>query len=490
MSKKWTFLICAVSILSIAVGCVPAIEKSIVENTPPPVIDEIQEDAPPATPAHQTEEVVIEPLSAKIPLIFSHGGGPCDIGALVYLTKHPNVDLLGMVLSYGEIHPIEAVDDWPIFLYDVLDYDGAAVALGTEIPLDPNSHEFPSGWRNSADDFWGLDLPAKSSDYDTAVGHKLIIDLINNSPEKVTLLVMGAQTDIALALQEDPGIIDNISHIIIMGGAFNMRGNLDEGPEWTSNEAAEWNMYIDALAAKFVFNSGVPLSIIPLDAIQYYVQSEDINSINKINDPGVDYVAQMWSNQFGWAGGEFLIWDTITATAVTNPENFYWTYDGVDVITETGDFQGQTIALNNGAQHTRFATDADYAAVLNQIFETFRGETVLAPPANSEPDSNITELAGTWEGFNGDFHIIFTLESECELNEKCGTFEMPEISLSGDISFINIHDGVYEFKATNLSSGNPSEAEYEYLQLQKDGTLKYYSIGTHGTSEAILYKIN
>ncbi|MCK4829771.1 hypothetical protein KA005_79335, partial [bacterium] len=125
----------------------------------------------------------------------------------------------------------------------------------------------------------------------------------------------------------------------------------------------------------------VRLSIVPLDAIQYYLPEEDVNTINTINDPAVNYVAQMWNRQFDNLG-PFFIWDTITATAVTNPENFYWTYDGVDVITEVGDFQGQTITLNNGATHTRFATDADYDAILDQLFETFRGETELVPPAD------------------------------------------------------------------------------------------------------------
>jgi hypothetical protein len=270
-----------------------------------------------------------------------------------------------------------------------------------------------------------------------------------------------------------------------MGGAFNIPGNLDDAPYPISNEVAEWNMWIDAQAAQYVFNSGVPVSIIPLDAIQYYVQNEDITEINGIDDPGVRYVARMWDEQWGWAGGGFFIWDTITATAVTNPENFHWKYDGIDVITEPGDFQGQTITLNNGATHTRFAAGADYEAVLDQLFETFREETALGPLAGEESELSITELGGTWEGFTGDFHITFYLESECILNEKCGTFEIPEFSLTGDVTFVNVDGNVYEFKATKMSSGQPG-ADYEYLQLLDDGTLFYSTTGSGVTSEAVL----
>ena len=124
------------------------------------------------------------------------------------------------------------------------------------------------------------------------------------------------------------------------------------------------------------FNSGAPISVVPLDAIQYLVQSKDIDRINTYKDPGVRYVAQMWNQQWGWGSQNgFLIWDTITAIAVTNPEYFKWTYDGVDVITDLGDFQGQTIPLHNGARHIRYATDADYDAILDQLFDVFSRET-------------------------------------------------------------------------------------------------------------------
>ena len=370
-----------------------------------------------------------------------------------------------------------------MFLYDVLEYNSASLGLGTETLLDPNGHDFPAGWRSNADDFWGLELPLPAREYDPVVGHELIVDLINHSPQKVTLLVMGAQTDVALAIMNDPDIVGNIANIVIMGGAFTIGGNLNEGPDLTSNTVAEWNMYIDPQAAKYVFNSGAPLSIVPLDAIQYYVQSKDIDEIKTIDDPGVNYVTQMWNQQWGWSNGAgFFIWDTITATAITNPENFSWVYDGVDVITEPGDFQGQTITLNNGARNIRYAVTADYDAILDQIIKTFREEST----ANGS-QSLINELAGTWEGFTGNYHITFFLDEACELNEKCGTFEIPEFSLTGDIIFVNINGNMYEFKVTNTSSGQAGN-DYEYLLLLDDGTLKYHTEGSNVTSEAILYR--
>jgi inosine-uridine nucleoside N-ribohydrolase len=473
MNKKWKSLLYMIWVLFLLVGCTSNAETPTPEITSPP----------PSAPLPVESAFPDTLTSGKMPVIFSHGGGPCDVAALVYLTKHPNVDLIGMVLSFGEIHPEIAIDKWVVFLYEVLGYRSTSIGLGSLSPLDPHDHAFPEMWRGGADNFWNLPLPMRTTAYEAAVGHELIIDLVNNSPQKVTLLVMGAQTDIALAIQQDPGIIDNIAHIVIMGGAFTMPGNLYEGPDPTTNTAAEWNMYVDALAAKIVFNSGVRLSIVPLDAIQYLLQQKDIDAIELIDDPGVRYVYQHWQDNWAVHGAGFLIWDTITAVAVTNPEHYFWTYDGVDVVTESGDFHGQTIPLNNGATHTRYATDANYDAVMEQLFTIFWGETT--PP---EEEVLITELGGTWEGFTGDYTIIFYIQDECRLFEVCGTFEIPEFSLTGDITFVNINGNKYEFKATNISNGIPGNP-YEYLEVLSDGTLKYFTRSESGnTSEAILHK--
>jgi pyrimidine-specific ribonucleoside hydrolase len=423
-----------------------------------------------------------------MPIIFSHGGAPCDIDATVYLARHPNTDLIGMVLSRGEFHPDAALEEWGEFLYDILDSQQTALALGSDEHMDPNWHDFPASWRPSADNFWDLTLPSPVSEFEVASGPEMIVQLVNNSPAKVTLVGMASMIDIALALQMDPGIIDNIAHVVIMGGAFTVPGNLNDDPTIMDNTVAEWNMWIDAEAARYLFNSGVRVSIVPLDATQYLVQPQEVDRMYSIDDPGVNYVAQAWGMQRGW-WGEFLIWDTIAIVAITNPELFDWTYDGVDVITEPGPTQGQTISLNNGATHIRYATGADYDAIMEQIFETMGGVSHATEGESSwvtVEGNSIAGLGGTWEGDTAAFHIIFNLDPVCELNFVCGNFEIPDFTLTGDVTFINIDGDILQFSATNMSNGATSEDLYEYLQILEDGTLKYVTIGPEGGNEAIL----
>ena len=374
MNKLSIILFSAILLFGLTTGCLSPIHENAIEETLQASNEESENISLPTTTPEQEEETITISLTEKIPLIFSHDGAPDDIATLIYIAKHPNIELIGVIQSYGEQHPTQSIDEWQVFLYDVLDNDDTAIAIGSEKPVDPSPNEFPTSWRNSADNFWGLDLPVKATDYDAAIGYELIINLVNNSPEKVTILVTGAQTDMALALQEDASIADNISQIVIMGGAFNVEGNLFEGSESGNNKTAEWNVFVDPLAAKIVFNSGVPLSIVPLDGSDdFMINAIQHAKIRDINDPALQVLSQLWEQQLKWwGGGGFKIWDIVAATAVTNPEYFTWTYDGVDVIAEVGDSHGQTIGLNNGSQITRYASDTDFNKVRDIIFEVFQ----------------------------------------------------------------------------------------------------------------------
>ncbi len=78
-----------------------------------------------------------------------------------------------------------------------------------------------------------------------------------NRDGAVTLCVLGPMTNIALALIKAPDIAEHIREIVLMGGGCFEGGNI--------TPAAEFNIYVDPHAAKVVFQSGIPLVVMPLD---------------------------------------------------------------------------------------------------------------------------------------------------------------------------------------------------------------------------------
>jgi purine nucleosidase len=103
----------------------------------------------------------------------------------------------------------------------------------------------------------GVELPEPS--VALAPGHAVdaIIDIVMTAPSKsVTLCPTGPLTNVAMAMLKEPELAPRLKEIVLMGGAIGL-GNV--------TPAAEFNIYVDPHAAKLVFESGVPLTMLGLD---------------------------------------------------------------------------------------------------------------------------------------------------------------------------------------------------------------------------------
>ena len=83
----------------------------------------------------------------------------------------------------------------------------------------------------------------------------LIYQYIKSSPQPVTLIATGPLTNVALLLINHPESKNYIEKIVLMGGACGV-GNT--GP------VAEFNIQVDPEAAHCVFESGIPIYMVPL----------------------------------------------------------------------------------------------------------------------------------------------------------------------------------------------------------------------------------
>jgi inosine-uridine nucleoside N-ribohydrolase len=79
---------------------------------------------------------------------------------------------------------------------------------------------------------------------------------------------LGPLTNLGKALQQEPGLVNKIESVYIMGGAVNVAGNLPSG-SIEDNLYAEWNIFLDPHAASIVFQSEVAVVLVPLDATNY-----------------------------------------------------------------------------------------------------------------------------------------------------------------------------------------------------------------------------
>lgn len=80
---------------------------------------------------------------------------------------------------------------------------------------------------------------------------------------RLIIIALGPLTNLALTLKKNPSALKKIRRIISMGGAFCVSGN--------TSSVAEFNYYVDPEAAELVLNSGLPITLIPLDVTEQVI---------------------------------------------------------------------------------------------------------------------------------------------------------------------------------------------------------------------------
>ena len=144
-----------------------------------------------------------------------------------------------------------------------------------------------------------------------------------NAPTPVQILALGPLTNIAEALERDRSMAAHIREIVIMGGAVRVPGNLQDGGVFhTNNSTAEWNIFIDPMAARIVFTSGVPIRLIALDATnKVHIGPEFLREfeVEGASPLGRVVAGVLEADRETIDAGIFYAWDPLAAAALLRP---------------------------------------------------------------------------------------------------------------------------------------------------------------------------
>jgi pyrimidine-specific ribonucleoside hydrolase len=198
---------------------------------------------------------------------------------------------------------------------------GIPIACGPNKPLAGN-HHYPANVLQESDTLAGTAklLPAvKSIPPGNAID--LIINTLQQSRQPMTILALGPLTNIALALQKQPAIKNQIKTLYVMGGAVNVSGNLPEVDKTIKNTVAEWNIYIDPLAADKVFKQNIPIVLVSLDVTnQLPIDMVFYQRLKKKHTtPEANYVFALLNNNMKiLETHEWYFWDPLAAVIATD----------------------------------------------------------------------------------------------------------------------------------------------------------------------------
>lgn len=291
-----------------------------------------------------------------VPVIVDMDVDPSDTCALLYLLKHPGVVVRAITVSCGITYIDEGVAN-VLRLLDYLGIQDIPVAGGKATPL-AGDNAFPTAWRDGSYNFYGLDYCLPSTDLQPSElnASELIISVITSSTENITLVPLGPLTNIAIALQADSSIKAKIEGIHCMGGAVMVPGNVGYEYPPIPNYVAEWNIWVDPLAADIVFNSGVPITLIPLDATNEVPKNEAYRirweSERRTREAAI--VAELLQPGMG-----DYFWDQLAVVALTDPSVVIFEWHFIAVLVDGGNESGWTQSLALDPPNTKVAVHAD-----------------------------------------------------------------------------------------------------------------------------------
>jgi pyrimidine-specific ribonucleoside hydrolase len=223
------------------------------------------------------------------------------------------------------------------------------VACGRETPLE-GDHAFPTAWRERVDDLLGLTLPENRTEPSGESAVELLTRIIQGSPQKVHLITLGPLTNVAEALEAEPGLVMNLEMITVMGGAVGVSGNIGSSSD-IENEVAGWNFYVDPRAAAEVFSSGAPITLVPLDATNTVPVTEAfITRLENDRSTSVaEFVYRVLNAQEEFIRtGSYYFWDPLAAGIATDQGLGSFQELSLIVVEEEGAESGRTLESENG----------------------------------------------------------------------------------------------------------------------------------------------
>ena len=193
-----------------------------------------------------------------------------DALALALLIAEPDVDLVGVTTVHGHA-PLRAAIARS--LLEVSPKAHVPVVAGRSTPLRRSSvdgfHWNEMWGHEGAGVLTGAERQVPDEDPTREEAARFILDAAEHSREPLSVLTVGPVTNLALALQMEPGLAQGLGPVTIMGGIVERHM-----VAWPAT--FETNLNSDPLAAAIVLGSGLDITLVPLEVtLQVYLDRAD-----------------------------------------------------------------------------------------------------------------------------------------------------------------------------------------------------------------------
>jgi purine nucleosidase len=278
-------------------------------------------------------------MAAAHSIIIDTDPGQDDAVAILLALASPEFNVLGITAVAGNV-PLPLTELNARKICELANRPDVKVFAGCDKPMmRPLVTAEEVHGRTGLD---GPDLPDPRMQIESQHAVDFLVEtLMAHAPHEIVLCVLGPMTNIATAMQNEPRIIPRIKRIVAMGGGYFEQGNV--------TPSAEFNIYVDPQAAEIVFNSGVPITLIPLDctheALTTRSRVETFRAMRNAAGPAVaqmlDFFERFDEQKYGTDGGP--LHDPCVMAWLLKPELFQSRDVNVSIETQSELTMGATV---------------------------------------------------------------------------------------------------------------------------------------------------
>jgi purine nucleosidase len=259
-----------------------------------------------------------------------------DILALVLLAKAPELKLLGVSTVYGDTSFRAKIAAATTHL---LGREDIEIIPGEQYPLSGRQVHWAGHEGEGVPQVDSFEVKAKQS------APSYIGETAEAMEGELEVIATGPLTNIARAFTVAPASCARIKHLYIMGGAFWM-------------DRAEHNIKCDADAARAVFSSGIPMTVISLDlTLRVWLGKNDLQQIaalpNGLGPLLENQLIRWWEYRHVEGSSPH---DPLAALAMVRPELFRFENYDIDVHDEAS-APGFTTVVNQRTGKIRIGVD-------------------------------------------------------------------------------------------------------------------------------------
>jgi pyrimidine-specific ribonucleoside hydrolase len=358
------------------------------------------------------------------PVIVDYSPTVSDVGGLMYLLAHPDVEVIAISLPVTGEAGCDLGIEVTLGILAMFDQEDVPVACDPEVPdaARPWPEEFLAGHENLT-----FGLPESTATPSDLAAPDLIANAAAEAGRPVVLYAVAPLTNVARALDRHPELAGNLERIVIMGGAVDAPGNVFDAN-------AEWNVWIDVPAAADVIASGVPVTVVPLDATNFVpVPSYYQRLLDEADQSdAIVYLGQMVRTFPAVTSGFYQFWDELAASVAAG-EDHVSTEDMTILVVEGGTDDGRTARDDGGHAATVAVAVPEPNAFYADFLGTLAGSPVEAGrEATAEEEAYFRAVEAATSNLEAVFEAVFD-DPAVEAAFSGGEYDGPAVTAALDV---------------------------------------------------------